>query len=66
MTSRSKIVPDAVQTGCWNGCKDAAQKLNGRRLKEPTGARLLTFEPADAENWSPEDHSECVICKVSS
>jgi len=51
-----------VHTGCSKGCRLAAQKLKGRRLNEPTGARALTFEPAEAENWSLEDHSECVIC----
>lgn len=61
MTSMSKIVPAGVQTGWWKGWREAAQKLNGRRLKEPGAARALTLEPAEAENWSEEDHSEWVI-----
>ena len=28
------MVPADVQTGCVNGCKETAQKLKGRRLKE--------------------------------
>lgn len=36
----SKIVPSDVHTGFVNGCKETAQKLNGRRLK---GA--LKFSP---------------------
>lgn len=30
----SKIVPSDAHTGCVNGCRETAQKLNGRRLKE--------------------------------
>ena len=29
----SNIVPEGVQTGCSNGCKESAQCVNGRRLK---------------------------------
>jgi hypothetical protein len=61
MTSMSKIVPEGVQTGWWKGWREAAQKLKGRRLKEPGAERALTLEPAEAENWSEEDHSEWVI-----
>ena len=49
MTSTSKIVPSTVQTGCKKGWREAAQKLKGRRLKEPEGALRETFEPALAE-----------------
>ena len=38
MTSTSNIVPSAVQTGCWKGCRLAAQKLKGSLLKDPVGA----------------------------
>lgn len=39
MTSTSNIVPSDVHTGCLKGCRLAAQKLNGNRLKvEPLGA----------------------------
>lgn len=57
----SNIVPSAVQTGCLNGCKLAAQKLKGRRLNEPLGAFWETFDPLLAENASEDDHSEWVI-----
>jgi hypothetical protein len=50
MISTSNIVPSAVQTGCLKGCKLAAQKLKGSRLKfAPLGAFWDTFEPALAE-----------------
>lgn len=57
------MVPSAVQTGCLNGCKLAAQKLKGSLLKfAPFGAFWFTFEPALAEYASEEAHSEWVIC----
>lgn len=49
MTSTSNMVPAAVQTGFLKGWSEAAQKLKGRRAKEPVGALRLTFEPALAE-----------------
>ena len=58
------MVPSTVLTGCVKGCKETAQKLNGRRLKlDPTTGDLwfLTPEPALAEKASSEAHSECVI-----
>ena len=61
MTSTSKIVPSAVQTGCLKGWREAAQKLKGRRLKEPSAGPCLTFEPALAEYASEELHSEWVM-----
>lgn len=33
MTSTSKMVPSGVQTGFLKGCREAAQKLKGRRRK---------------------------------
>jgi hypothetical protein len=62
MTSTSNIVPSGVQTGFLNGCRLAAQKLNGSLLKfDPFGAFWETLEPALAEYASEEDHSEWVI-----
>lgn len=59
ITSTSKMVPLAVQTGCLKGCSDAAQKLKGSRLKDaPFGPLSRTFEPELALNASVEDHSE--------
>ena len=47
---RSKVVPSEVHTGCVNGCRETAQKLNGRRLNEaPDAVDLVTLEPALAE-----------------
>ena len=63
---RSKIVPEAVQTGCWYGWREREQKLKGRRLKaawSPFRA-LPTPAPALAEYASSEAHSEWVIYSV--
>jgi len=38
-----------VHTGCLNGRRLAAQKLNGNLRKDPFGAFWETFEPALAE-----------------
>lgn len=61
------MVPSAVQTGCWNGCSESAQKLKGSRLKlapAPLLAPLRAFAPADAPNASSLDHSLWVIYDV--
>ena len=57
----SNIVPSAVQTGWENGCREMAQKLNGRRLKEPSAFADLVPDPALAEYASSEAHSLWVI-----
>lgn len=50
ITSTSKIVPSAAQTGCLKGWRLAAQKLKGNRLKDALlGAFWATFDPALAE-----------------
>lgn len=62
MLVRSKMVPDAVHTGCEKGCSETAQKLKGSRLKLAPGPAILrAFAPALAENASSDDHSLCVI-----
>lgn len=61
MTSTSKIVPSGVHTGFLKGCRLAAQKLKGRRLKfAPDGRCALDPAPAPtlAEKASEEAHSE--------
>jgi hypothetical protein len=45
----SKMAPSMVQTGWVKGCREMAQKLYGRRLKEPSGFADLVPEPALAE-----------------
>jgi len=57
----SKMVPSMVQTGWVKGCREMAQKLYGRRLKEPSGFADLVPEPALAEYVSSEAHSLWVI-----
>ena len=58
----SKIVPSVVQTGVLKGCRDRAQKLNGRRLNVLSGTfDLRRPEPALAEYASSEAHSLWVI-----
>ena len=60
----SKIVPSAVHTGVWKGCRETAQKLKGSRLNVPSGALDLAMpEPALAEYASSDAHSEWVIWK---
>jgi hypothetical protein len=64
MLVRSKIVPDAVHTGCSKGCRESEQNLKGRRLNEasPVPRRALPAPaPALAPYASSEAHSECVI-----
>ncbi len=47
MLSMSNICPSGVQTGVLKGWRETAQKLNGRRLKELSGAFDLAMpEPA--------------------
>lgn len=60
---RSNRVPESVQTGCENGCREREQKLNGRRLKEECTVPAFdrTPEPALAEYASSDAHSEWVI-----
>ena len=57
----SNIDPSAVQTGCAKGCREMAQKLNGRRLKVVSALVDLAAEPALAEYASSEAHSLWVI-----
>ncbi len=60
----SKIVPSDVQTGCVNGCRESAQNLNGRRLKDAPALSLFAVpEPALAEYASSDAHSLWVICR---
>lgn len=73
MLVNSKVTPLLVQTGCENGWRDKAQKLNGSRLNEappPGGWNLFladaTPAPTLAEYASPEDHSEWVIYRINS
>lgn len=58
MLSTSNIVPSGEQAGVWNGWREAAQKLKGRRLKvESAALDLARPEPALAEYASSEAHS---------
>lgn len=64
MMVRSKIVPDAVQTGCANGWREREQKLKGRRLNGGWFPPFLAFAapaPMFAEKASSDAHSEWVI-----
>lgn len=40
---RSKIVPEAVQTGCEKGCREIEQKLKGRRRNGTWPSPRLAF-----------------------